>query len=198
MTRRWDSSAPANYWVFRSTSVTGDTVSVIVLGDESRYCGLAVDRFIGEQDLAVRPLDPRLGKVPHISAAAVTESGEPLLILDIDDLLQSVRQLLGEGRLRGITSLTAEEARTKPRVLVVDDSITVREVQRQLLTLHGYDVEVAVDGQDGWHALSAGFVRPADHGRRYATDERHRIDSGRSTRPTARTAADRHRLVQGS
>ena len=41
------------------------------------------------------------------------------------------------------------------RVLIVDDSITVREVQRQLLSLSGYDVEVAVDGQDGWNALTA-------------------------------------------
>ncbi len=132
---------------------TEDTVSVIVLGEESQYCGLAVDRFIGEQDLAVRPLDPRLGKVPHISAAAVTEAGDPLLIVDIEDLLQSIRQMLGEGRLRGVSSLATRGVKNRPKVLVVDDSITVREVQRQLLSLQGYEVNVAVDGQDGWHAL---------------------------------------------
>jgi two-component system sensor histidine kinase and response regulator WspE len=36
-------------------------------------------------------------------------------------------------------------------VLVVDDSITVREVERQILRTHGYDVAVAVDGTDGWN-----------------------------------------------
>src|SRR5262245_65571285 len=43
----------------------------------------------------------------------------------------------------------------KRRVLGVDDSITVREVQRQILRTHGYEVEVAVDGQDGWNRLQA-------------------------------------------
>ena len=39
---------------------------------------------------------------------------------------------------------------------MVDDSITVREVERQLLANHGYEVEVAVDGMDGWNAVRAG------------------------------------------
>lgn len=140
-----------------SGSVEGldEQVGVMVIGQSDQPCGLIVDRFIGEQDLVVRPLDPRLGKVPHLLAAAVTESGESLLIVDIDDLLQAVRQLLGEGRLRGMTSLSRREAHAKRKVLVVDDSITVREVERQLLAGHGYEVDVAVDGQDGWHALCA-------------------------------------------
>ena len=132
-----------------------DTLSVVVVGQDQHFCGIAVDRFIGEQDLVVRPLDSRLGKVPHISAAALTEEGEPLLIVDVEDLLHSIRQLLGEGRLRGMTSLAVHETKSRPKVLVVDDSITVREVERQLLSAHGYDVDVAVDGQDGWHALQA-------------------------------------------
>ncbi|MEQ8667550.1 MAG: hybrid sensor histidine kinase/response regulator [Pirellulales bacterium] len=132
-----------------------DNLSVVVIGQKQYCCGIVVDRFIGEQDLVVRPLDQRLGKVPHISAAALTEEGEPLLIVDVEDMLHSIRQLLGEGRLRGITSLAAQAKKSRLKVLVVDDSITVREVERQLLSAQGYDVDVAVDGQDGWHALRA-------------------------------------------
>ncbi len=132
-----------------------DTLSVVVIGQDHYLCGIVVDRFVGEQDLVVRPLDPRLGTVPHIAAAAVTEGGEPLLIVDVEDLLNSIRQLLGEGRLRGMSSLSTLQRKHRPRVLVVDDSITVREVERQLLTAQGYEVDVAVDGQDGWHALRA-------------------------------------------
>ena len=134
---------------------TEGELSVVVIGDDQQPCGIVVDKFIGEQDLVVRPLDPRLGKVPHISSAALTEEGEPLLIVDVEDLLHSLRQLLGEGRLRGIASLASREKKSRPKVLVVDDSITVREVERQLLLAQGYDVDVAVDGQDGWHALRA-------------------------------------------
>ena len=44
----------------------------------------------------------------------------------------------------------------RPRILVVDDSITVREVERKMLANKGYDVEVAVDGLDGWNTLRSG------------------------------------------
>ncbi len=139
-----------------STPAERDSLSVIVIGQDRQLCGLAVDGFIGEQDLVVRPLDRRLGRVPHISAAAVMESGDPLLIVDVEDLFQSLQQRLGEGRLRGMTSFDLPRGVSRrPRILVVDDSITVREVERQLLVAQGYDVDVAVDGQDGWHKLRA-------------------------------------------
>jgi two-component system sensor histidine kinase and response regulator WspE len=109
----------------------GDSVCVMVVahrrgGDSERY-GLVVSRFRGESDLVVRRLDERLGRVPHIASAAVLESGELLLVVDVDDLVQSVRQLLSEGRLRGTRVRGHAEARRRRRVLVVDDSITVRE-----------------------------------------------------------------------
>ena len=117
---------------------------------------LAVDGLVGEEDLVVRPLDPRFGKVPHLSAAAVRESGEPVLIVDTEDLLQSMRAALSEGRLRGARPMHALGARRAQRVLVVDDSATVREVERQILKRMGFEVETAVDGLDGWHTLRDG------------------------------------------
>ncbi len=54
-----------------------------------------------------------------------------------------------------MTSLATNDKKPPPRVLVVDDSIIVRETERHLLAAQGYDVDVAVDGRDGWHALQA-------------------------------------------
>ena len=51
------------------------------------------DWFDREQDLVVRPLDARLGKVPHILAAAVLDDGDPALIVDSEDLMQSMQHL---------------------------------------------------------------------------------------------------------
>jgi two-component system sensor histidine kinase and response regulator WspE len=66
--------------------------------------------------------------------------------------------LLHEGRLRRIrvTGTTAGAERRRKRVLVVDDSITVREVERNLLQARGFLVDVAVDGSEGWNAVRAG------------------------------------------
>jgi two-component system sensor histidine kinase and response regulator WspE len=130
----------------------GEEISVVLLGDRSTRYGLAVDRFVGEYEMVVRPLDARLGKVPSISAAALMDDGSPVLIVDVEDLTRSVEALLHGGRLRGLgRSETAQVSRK--RILVVDDSVTVREVQRSLLRNRGYVVEVAVDGMDGWNAL---------------------------------------------
>ena len=134
----------------------GERDSIVVLGSGEERYGFAVDGFAGEEDLVVRALDPRLGKVPHLSAAAVRESGEPVLIADTEDIVHSVRQALGEGTLRGARRALAEPtASAARRALVVDDSATVREVERQLLVRMGFEVETAVDGVDGWNTLRA-------------------------------------------
>lgn len=133
----------------------GDEVPVVLLSDVSGSYGLVVDGFRGEQDLVVRPLDARLGKVPNVSAAAILDDGSPVLIADVEDLIRGMDQFIQAGTLRRCEP-QAFGPRTKKRVLVVDDSITVREVQKQILRSRGYDVEVAVDGQDGWNKVRVG------------------------------------------
>jgi two-component system sensor histidine kinase and response regulator WspE len=133
----------------------GNELCMLLLSEGSGHYGLVVDAFRGEQDLVVRPLDPRLGKVPNISAAAILDDGSPVLIADVEDLVRSMDQFIQGNSLRRCDR--ADEAvEARKRVLVVDDSITVREVERQLLRNHGYDVTVAVDGREGWNTVRAG------------------------------------------
>jgi two-component system sensor histidine kinase and response regulator WspE len=132
--------------------VTDLDLSVIVVGERTERYGLIVDRFLGERELVVQPLDARLGKIKDISAGALTDDGTPLLIVDIDDLVRSVQKLSAAGRLTNVRNGEASGPVQRKRVLVVDDSLTVRELQRKLLEARGYEVEVAVDGMDGWNA----------------------------------------------
>jgi two-component system sensor histidine kinase and response regulator WspE len=129
---------------------------LLVFSDRVNRFGLVVDRFLGQQDLVVHPLDPRLGKIGNISAGAILEDGSPVLILDVDDLVRSIDHLLTYGRLRKVGPAREERATGRKRVLVVDDSLTVREVERKLLETQGYEVTVAVDGMDGWNNLQGG------------------------------------------
>jgi two-component system sensor histidine kinase and response regulator WspE len=114
---------------------------------------VAVERLLGEHDLVVRPLDPRLGKVADVSAAAVLPDGSPLLIIDVEDLSRSIARRLREGEVARIAATPEAAGRGKKQVLVVDDSITVREVERQILANRGYAVTVAVDGMDAWQRV---------------------------------------------
>jgi two-component system, chemotaxis family, sensor histidine kinase and response regulator WspE len=133
-----------------------DQLSVIVVGDHRHEYGLAVDGFRGVFELVVQPLDPRLGKIKDISAGALLDDGSPLLIVDVDDLIQSVERLVTTGHLASLRYDEGVDEVARKRVLVVDDSLTVRELQRKLIENGGYVVEVAVDGVDGWNAVRLG------------------------------------------
>lgn len=122
-------------------------VVVVRTGTELR--GLRVDSFMGERELVIKPLDPRLGKVRDITALLVLEDGEIVLMLDVDDLSGTIRTL------NTSPEYVAAEEEVKPqsrrrRVLVVEDSLTVREMERRLLEDAGYEVVTAIDGVDGW------------------------------------------------
>lgn len=130
-----------------------EQLPVIVLGERNSY-GLVVDKFLGERDLVVHVLPSQLGKVKDINSAALMENGAPLLVVDVDDMLRSIEKIVSVGRLNRVGSKNEDSVVIKKkRILVVDDSITVREVERKLLETSGYEVEVAVDGMDGWNAL---------------------------------------------
>ncbi len=132
-------------------------LTLVLLGEEGSRYGLVVDATRGEDDLVVRPLDPRLGRVPDVAATALLADGSPTLVLDVDDMMLSIEKI---SQRRGRTLLRAAASPAgslaHKHVLVVDDSITVREVQRQLLTARGYRVDVAVDGVEGWAMLRNG------------------------------------------
>jgi two-component system sensor histidine kinase and response regulator WspE len=133
-----------------------DTVPVVIIGEQDRVYGIAVDRLLGERMLVVQPLAQALGKIKDIAAGSLTDDGTPVLIFDVEDMLRSVEKLVSDGRIERVRQAGAGTADVRrKRVLVVDDSLTVRELERKLLAGRGYDVAVAVDGMDGWNVLRA-------------------------------------------
>jgi two-component system sensor histidine kinase and response regulator WspE len=131
-----------------------DRINVVMISDRLNRYGLVVDHVIGEENLVVRPLDSRLGKVPNVSAGAILDDGSPVVIFDADALVRSIHQLLTTGKLQKIGKGGTAVKAGKKRVLIVDDSLTVREVERRLLETAGYEVLTAVDGVDGWNILT--------------------------------------------
>lgn len=132
-------------------------LAVIVLGAAPDLYGLVVDRFLGGRELIVQPIDPRLGKIKDIAAASLMEDGAPVLIVDVEDMVRSMEKLSATDRLSAVGYEAGGNGNEhRKRVLVVDDSLTVRELQRKLLEQNGYAVEVAVDGMDGWNVLRGG------------------------------------------
>ena len=136
-------------------TVAGADLALVAIGTGRERYGLVVDAVHGEQSLTVQPLEPTFGKLRDVAAAALLDDGMPVLILDVPDLVMSIGRLLDTGAaLRlGLQAAGPAEGASARRVLVVDDSLTVREMQRKLLAARGYQVDVALDGVDGWNQL---------------------------------------------
>ena len=133
-----------------------EEIDILLLSSGAERFGIVVSRFLGEGEIVVQALDKRLGRVRDIAAAALNADGAPMLLIDVDDFLLSVRRLFAAGSLQHITVKSAAPEKPSPQILVVDDSLTVRELERKLLSSLGYAVEVAVDGLDGWNAARSG------------------------------------------
>ncbi len=132
-----------------------EELSVLIIGDTTHEYGVIVNRLLDESELAVRPLDARLGKVQDIAAVALMPDQSPVLIIDVDDFIQSIGRLTSEERLTQVTLQAPTQQQRRKRILVVDDSLTVRELERKLIANRGYEVDVAVDGMDAWNTLRA-------------------------------------------
>ena len=127
---------------------------VVLVGERDQHYGLVVDRFLGERELVVQPLDPRLGKIQDISAGALMDDGNPVLIVDVQDIIRGADRIC-RGETAFISREDLEKGNRPPQILVADDSLTVREMERQLLVHAGFEVTVALDGIDAWNAIRA-------------------------------------------
>ena len=91
-----------------------------------------------------------------LSLNAAIEDGSIVLIVDIDDLVRSldkIYKILASKDLSKVSQTGIPSFKERLHILVVDDSITVREVERKILENNGYQVEVAVDGIEAWNAI---------------------------------------------
>lgn len=114
----------------------------------------AVDKLEGELELVVKDLGPFLGRLPMVTGATIDGDGSVVCLVDLREL--AVRAtgatnpvVVPAGRDREESSAPVRAGTRKPRVLVVEDSVGVRELERVILEGAGYDVVACVDGLDG-------------------------------------------------
>jgi len=128
----------------------GKQPCVVVRAQEAR-AGLLVDDVAGEQEVVVKELGPPLLRVRNVTEAGLLGTGQVVLILRPADLLRSIR----ESPRPLPASSVPEAAQKRPVILVVDDSITTRTMEKNLLEAAGYQVHVAVDGVEAWTLLKS-------------------------------------------
>ena len=135
----------------------------VILASAERRIAFLVDSLDGEQEIVVQGLGKQLARVKGIAGATVMGDGEIVLILNVADIIKTAlrdgRRAVAEPRaaIQSQREQAAQKAAGKQRdILIVDDSITTRTLERNILEAAGYHVRVAIDGQEAWDRLATG------------------------------------------
>ncbi len=135
-----------------NTPISGLLPCVIISSGEDKL-GLFVNELIDEQDVVLKQYSSILKRVRNISGSTILGTGELCLILNPEDLIKSV----WKSAISSIDGETSDEPAAAKRILIAEDSMTVRTQVKRILEGAGYDVEVAVDGLEAFNKLSGAY-----------------------------------------
>ncbi len=130
-----------------------DEIPVMILTVGDRVVAFEVDELFSEQELVLKPLGHEIAGAQYVSGAALLGGGEIVIVLDPNDL---IRGATGQTSLHLRQTMTMNAVTTAERrlcVLIVDDSITTRTLEKHILETAGFEVHVAVDGMEAWDRL---------------------------------------------
>ena len=139
-----------------------DMISIVVLRTAGNFIAIEVDKVVGEQEIVIKQVQGPVPKPVGIAGATVLGDGRIMPIADVLELIDLargvIRKDIGNGGWPSV-QFPAEPipVKTEPMVLIVDDSITVRELLSMTFNKAGYRVEQARDGQEAWDKLRSGL-----------------------------------------
>jgi two-component system chemotaxis sensor kinase CheA len=132
-------------------AVTAGPAVVLAVGD--RQAAVRVDAITGEREVLLKDVGAIAGRLELVAGAAVEPDGAVLVVLDPAGVVAGARALAA-GRPGPVTRVPARRAAPARRaVLVVDDALTIRELQRAVLERAGYEARVAEDGAEALRLL---------------------------------------------
>ena len=122
-------------------------VCVVGVAAAKGKVALLVDEVLGEDEVVVRPLGPPIRHVPGVVGTTIAESGAVVLVVSPAEILEL-----------GVSAGPPEKKkrRSQRTILVVDDSITTRTLERHILERAGYAVRLASDGQEALGVMRTG------------------------------------------
>ncbi|OQY28664.1 MAG: hypothetical protein B6244_06360 [Candidatus Cloacimonetes bacterium 4572_55] len=121
----------------------------VVIGEVAKErVGFIIDDIIDEVEVVQKPLPPFIQKIENISGVTILGDNEIVLILYMTDLINSARRLSRRTANKNEQSIRIAEKSRPREILVVDDSLNTREVEKSIIEAHGYQVDLAKDGVD--------------------------------------------------
>jgi len=130
----------------QKTLISGGKVSAVILKQRDQSVACIIDSNNGTSEIVVKGLGGQLKRVRHTFGATILGDGSPALILDVPDIFTTSEGSSTVGLRKAI--IESQSRASRGYVLVVDDSITTRTMEKSILTAHGYDVAIAISAED--------------------------------------------------
>jgi two-component system chemotaxis sensor kinase CheA len=130
-------------------SKPGKRPAVVVAAGDNRIAFL-VDELIAEQEILIKHLGNRIRRLRYVSGATILPSGRVALVLNAGSLL---RGAASQAPASSITVNRESGPPARKRIVVADDSLTTRTLEKSIIEAAGYDVTVAADGDAAWQIL---------------------------------------------
>jgi two-component system chemotaxis sensor kinase CheA len=129
----------------------GAKLPAIVVGAGEKRMAFLVDTVLGAQEMVIKSLPRPLLRIRNTAGATIMGTGAVVVVLHTTDLLASAERVQPRAA-REVEMLQQVENKT-PVIMVTDDSITTRTLEKNILEAAGYVVHAASDGLDAWTQL---------------------------------------------
>lgn len=131
--------------------------TILIVQADNKIIGLIIDKLIGTQEILHKKLALPIQKLKNISGASTLASGETCLILNISDILKNAtlqsNKILAAEKIRLIETKSKNKLANK-KLLVVDDSVIVRTLTKNILSLEGFNVETVFNPIEAFKKLN--------------------------------------------
>lgn len=132
------------------SNLVPDDYLLLVLNIHGEKLALIVDSLVDERDMVIKPLPPHMQNIARVSGMVITGKNELVNILHGPALLTLARQSRYKDTQKAAkTNAQNNEQGPLHHILIVDDSLNTREIEKDVLEAHGYQVTLAEDGLDG-------------------------------------------------
>lgn len=131
-----------------------EKLPIVIIKKRGKAIALVVDEILNEREIVIKQLNQPLTKVSCIAGGTLLESNQVILVLEPNDLIHHALKI---GKARGLSRIKAatdaSQISERIQILVVDDSITTRTLEKSILESRNYQVTLAVNGKEALDIL---------------------------------------------
>ncbi len=135
--------------------VESETLTLLILTNNNKRVAFITDKIIGEYEGIVKDMGPQLKYIRNIAGVTIIENGRLVPVVNVNELIESTSEK-SETYESYQAPLNEDHPKEQKRVLIVEDSITIRSMLRNFVESAGYNVVTAVDGVDAFNKLAEG------------------------------------------